>query len=109
MLINAGKLLMVFVWGFMIFNLIHPFPKPLKYFIDVAMIFMHAMQAIFASRFCKNRKTSSLAANKNFYIRRFELLAWQKRQKRINCNNKPEVITRAVHYQLIKLVILHWL
>lgn len=47
MLINAGKLLMLFVWGFMIFNLIHPSPKPLKYFIDVAMIFMHAMQAIF--------------------------------------------------------------
>lgn len=59
MLINAGKLLMVFVWGFMIFNLIHPFPKPLKYFIDVAMIFMifmHAMQAIFCKPLLQKQK-----------------------------------------------------
>lgn len=44
----------------MIFNLIHPFPKSLKYFIDVAMIFMvfmHAMQAIFLqAAFAKTEK-----------------------------------------------------
>ncbi|HGJ5855833.1 DUF1145 family protein [Arsenophonus nasoniae] len=80
MLINAGKLLMVFVWGFMIFNLIHPFPKPLKYFIDVAMIFMifmHAMQAAFA----KTEKHPRWLQIKIFIFGVFELLAWQKRQK----------------------------
>ncbi|HGJ5863289.1 MAG TPA: DUF1145 family protein [Arsenophonus nasoniae] len=85
MLINAGKLLMVFVWGFMIFNLIHPFPKPLKYFIDVAMIFMifmHAMQAIFLqAAFAKTEKHPRWLQIKIFIFGVFELLAWQKRQK----------------------------
>lgn len=85
MLINAGKLLMVFVWGFMMFNLIHPFPKPLKYFIDVAMIFMifmHAMQAIFLhSAFAKTEKHPRWLQIKIFLFGVFELLAWQKRQK----------------------------
>ena len=47
MLINAGRLLMLGVWGFMVLNLIHPFPKPLNYFIHVAMVFtffMHGLQ-----------------------------------------------------------------
>lgn len=85
MLINAGKLLMIFVWGFMMFNLIHPFPKPLKYFIDVAMIFMifmHAMQAIFLhAAFAKTEKHPRWLQIKIFLFGIFELLAWQKRQK----------------------------
>ncbi|VAY02513.1 hypothetical protein ARADI_0690 [Arsenophonus endosymbiont of Aleurodicus dispersus] len=60
MLINSRKLLMVFILGFMIFNLIHPFPQPLKYFIYVAMIFIIfilAMQAIFLlAAFAKTEK-----------------------------------------------------
>ena len=50
MFINIGRLLMICVWGFMVFNLVHPFPKPLKYFMDIAMVFMvfmHALQTIF--------------------------------------------------------------
>ncbi|MGP1955398.1 MAG: DUF1145 domain-containing protein [Arsenophonus sp. NC-PY1-MAG3] len=48
-LINIRKLLILFIWKFMIFNLIHPFLTPLKYFIDVVMIFMIFMQTIFIS------------------------------------------------------------
>ncbi|HGJ5876808.1 MAG TPA: DUF1145 family protein [Arsenophonus sp.] len=85
MLINAGKLLMLFVWGFIIFNLFQPFPKPLKYFIDVAiifMIFMHAMQAIFLkTAFAKTEKHPHWLQIKIFLFGIFELLAWQQRQK----------------------------
>ncbi|MGP1933910.1 MAG: DUF1145 domain-containing protein [Arsenophonus sp. NC-QC1-MAG3] len=52
-LINIRKLLILFIWKFMIFNLIHPFLTPLKYFIDVVMIFMIFMQTIFISFFKK--------------------------------------------------------
>ncbi|SPP31861.1 hypothetical protein ARAF_1527 [Arsenophonus endosymbiont of Aleurodicus floccissimus] len=85
MLINAGKLLMVFVWGFMMFNLIHPFPKPLKYFIDVAMIFMIFMHAIFLhAAFAKTEKHPCWLQIKIFLFGVFELLASQKRQKLTN-------------------------
>ncbi|MGP1956428.1 MAG: DUF1145 domain-containing protein [Arsenophonus sp. NC-PE1-MAG3] len=46
----------------MIFNLIYPFLKQLKYFIDVVMIFMIFHTNYFVSFFfCKNRKASSLS------------------------------------------------
>ena len=47
MLINIGRLLMLCVWGFLILNLVHPFPRPLNIFVNVALIFtvlMHGMQ-----------------------------------------------------------------
>lgn len=47
MLINLGRLLMLFVWAFLILNLAHPFPRPLNIFVNVALAFMalmHGMQ-----------------------------------------------------------------
>ena len=47
MLINIGRLLMLGVWGFLVLNIFHPFPRPLNIFVNVALIFtvlMHGMQ-----------------------------------------------------------------
>lgn len=46
MLLNLGRLLMLCVWGFLLFNLIHPYPKPLTWFINVALIFMILMHGL---------------------------------------------------------------
>ncbi|CAK8739519.1 hypothetical protein SODG_003076 [Sodalis praecaptivus] len=46
-LINLGRLLMLMVWGFLLFNLIQPFPKPLKYFLDIG--FFHGGNACAAA------------------------------------------------------------
>lgn len=85
MLINAGRVLMICVWGFMVFNLIHPFPKPLKYFMDVAMVFMvfmHALQTIFLkATLAKGEKLSGLLQTRIFFFGVFEMLAMQKKQK----------------------------
>lgn len=85
MLINAGRVLMICVWGFMVFNLIHPFPKPLKYFMDVAMVFMvfmHALQTIFLkATLAKGEKLSKLLQIRIFFFGVFEMLAIQKKQK----------------------------
>ncbi|MGO2336202.1 DUF1145 family protein [Providencia sp.] len=85
MLINIGRLLMVCVWGFMLFNLIHPFPKPLKYFMDIAMIFMvimHALQTMFIkASLPKNEKLSGLVQVRIFFFGVFELLVMQKKMK----------------------------
>lgn len=84
MLINAGRLLMICVWAFLLFNLVHPFPKPLKYFIDVALFFMvvmHGLQLVLmrATQPRDAPKLSGLMQAKIFFFGVFELLAWQKK------------------------------
>lgn len=37
--INIGRLLMLSVWSFLIFSLVHPFPKPLNIFMHIATFF----------------------------------------------------------------------
>ena len=37
MLINIGRLLMLCVWGFLILNLVHPFPRPLNKSLNFAI------------------------------------------------------------------------
>ena len=87
MLINLGRLLMVCVWGFMVFNLVHPFPKPLKYFMDIAMVFMvfmHALQTIFIKvSLPKGEKLSGWLQVRIFFFGVFEMLAMQKKTKAI--------------------------
>lgn len=84
MLINLGRLLMLCVWGFLILNLVQPFPRPLNIFVNVALIFtvlMHAMQlALLKSTLPKDSpQLSSAEKVRIFLFGVFELLAWQKR------------------------------
>lgn len=84
MLINLGRLLMVFVWGFLLLNVFHPFPKPLKYFVDVALFFMvimHGLQLVLMRTTQPQTapKLSGLTQAKIFFFGVFELLAWQKK------------------------------
>lgn len=94
MLVNAGRVLMICVWGFMIFNLIQPFPKPFKYFMDIAMIFMivmHALQTILLkATLAKGEKLSGWLQTRIFFFGVFEMLAMQKKQKQALENNKKE-------------------
>ncbi|WP_338078258.1 DUF1145 domain-containing protein [Arsenophonus endosymbiont of Bemisia tabaci] len=69
----------------MLFNLIHPFPKPLKYFINVAMIFMifmHAMQGIFLhAAFAKTEKHPCWLQIKIFLSWRFSTFSLAEKTK----------------------------
>ncbi|MDC9590507.1 DUF1145 family protein [Xenorhabdus sp. XENO-10] len=86
MFIQLGRVIMILVWGIMIFNLLHPFPNPLKYFMDIAMVFtiiMHAFQLIMLkSSQPKDQKLSAFFQAKIFFFGVFELLAWQKKQQK---------------------------
>ncbi|ATZ13023.1 DUF1145 family protein [Erwinia amylovora] len=84
MLINAGRLLMVFVWAFLLLNVVHPFPKPLTYFVNVALFFMvimHGLQLVLmrTTQPQGSDKLSGLTQAKIFFFGVFELLAWQKK------------------------------
>lgn len=84
MLINLGRLLMLCVWGFLLANLFNPFPKPLKYFIDIALFFMvvmHGLQLVLLkSTQPKESPISRWQETKIFIFGVFELLAWNKKQ-----------------------------
>ncbi|WP_127959230.1 DUF1145 family protein [Serratia microhaemolytica] len=84
MLINLGRLLMLGVWGFMLTNLLFPFPKPLTYFVNVALFFMllmHGLQLLLLTATqAKSAPISGWQKGKIFVFGVFELLAWQKKQ-----------------------------
>lgn len=84
MLINFGRVVMVFIWGVLLLNLVHPATKPLKYFIDVALIFMvimHGLQVVLlkATQTANGPKMTRKEEIKLFVFGVFELLSWQKK------------------------------
>ncbi|WP_446725164.1 DUF1145 family protein [Mixta calida] len=84
MWLNLGRLLMVCVWAFLLLNIVQPFPKPLTYFVNVALIFMvimHGLQLVLlrATQPKDSAKLSRLTQVKIFFFGVFELLAWQKK------------------------------
>jgi len=86
MLINLGRLLMLGVWAFLILNLIHPFPRPLNIFVNVALVFtafMHALQMVMLKTALPKEGPQMTAAEqwRVFLFGVFELLVWQKRLK----------------------------
>ena len=85
MLINIGRLLMLCIWAFLLMNIIHPFPKPMKYFLDVAMVFMFLMHGlqVMLLKATQGKEQKPLGAGlqlRIFLFGVFELLAWQKKQ-----------------------------
>ncbi|WP_275553446.1 DUF1145 family protein [Mixta sp. Marseille-Q2659] len=84
MWLNLGRLLMLFVWAFLLLNIVQPFPKPLTYFVNVALIFMvlmHGLQLVLlkATQPKDAAKLSRFTQVKIFFFGVFELLAWQKK------------------------------
>lgn len=84
MLINLGRALMLCVWAFLVLNLVHPFPRPLNIFVNVALIFMvlmHGMQmALLQSTMPKDGPQMSRGEKvRIFLFGVFELLVWQKK------------------------------
>lgn len=84
MLINCGRVVMVFIWVVLLLNLVHPATKPLKYFIDVALIFMvvmHGLQVVLLKATQSNNgpKMTRKEEIKLFIFGVFELLSWQKK------------------------------
>lgn len=85
-LINLGRLLILVVWSFLLFNLIQPFPKPLKYFLDIGLFFMvvmHALQlTLLKATLTKDEAKPGVAfQTRVFLFGVFEMVAWQKKQR----------------------------
>ena len=86
MLINLGRLMMLCVWAFLILNLVHPFPRPLNIFVNVALVFttfMHALQMVMMKTALPKDGPQMTNGEKIriFLFGVFELLVWQKKIK----------------------------
>lgn len=84
MLINLGRLLMVLVWAFLLLNVVHPFPRPVNIFVNVALVFMvlmHGLQMLLLkATLTKNGPALSRGQQlRIFLFGVFELLVWQKK------------------------------
>ena len=85
-LINVGRVLMLGVWAFLILNLVHPFPRPLNIFINVALIFtafMHALQMVMLKNGLPKDgpPMTGWQQLRVFIFGVFELLVWMKKFK----------------------------
>ncbi|MEM7873148.1 DUF1145 family protein [Morganella morganii] len=82
-LINIGRILMLAVWGFLIFSLVHPFPKPLNIFMHIAtffMVMMHGLlMALFNAGQPQDKKLTAAGKVRVFLFGVFELLALLRR------------------------------
>ncbi|HAT8011319.1 DUF1145 family protein [Citrobacter rodentium] len=84
MLINVGRLLMLCVWAFLLWNLVQPFPHPLNIFVNVALIFMalmHGLQLALLKATLPKEGPQMTRGEKVriFLFGVFELLVWQKK------------------------------
>lgn len=84
MALNIGRLLMLCVWVFMVANVVHPYPRPLNIFVNVALVFtvvMHGLQmTLLQSTLDKEAPKLSFAEKTRIFLFGvFELLAWQKK------------------------------
>ncbi len=83
MWINLGKLLLSGIWGVLVFNLIHAFPKPMNHFLNIAMIFMvfiHGMQLVLLKA-VQPQSITGWQQVKIFLFGVFEVLHSQKKQQ----------------------------
>jgi len=84
--INFGRFCMLIIWGFLLYNLIHPFHRPLNFFFDFALFFMVAMHGLqlilLKATLTRNEpKLSRAFQARMFFFGVFEMLAWQKKQR----------------------------
>ncbi len=101
MFIQLGRGIMILVWGIMIFNLFHPFPKPLRYFMDIAMVFtvlMHAFQLLLLKNSQpKDQKLSGFLQTKIFFFGVFELFGLAKETTKRKTTEKSNFPYPVVH------------
>lgn len=91
MLINAGRAIILLVWGFLLVNLLKPFPVPVNYFLYFSlgfMVFMHSLKLLMlkSTLMLGEQKLTALEQLRIFLFGVFELLAWQRKQQQ-NKNN----------------------
>ncbi|MDF7669987.1 DUF1145 domain-containing protein [Orbaceae bacterium ESL0721] len=87
MFIILGKTIFACIWLFLLFNLIHPFPRPANIVANIALIafvIMHGLQAwLLSSTMTKQEKTKDrFKVLRLFLFGIFETLSWKKQDKK---------------------------
>lgn len=85
MFILLGKLVYLFIWLFLLFNLVHPFPKPaniLAYIGLVAFTLIHGLQAwiLQSTMVNQEKEQDKFKALRLFIFGVFEVLSWKNKK-----------------------------
>lgn len=94
-LINVGRLLMLGVWAFLLLNLVHPFPRPMNIFVNVAFIFTtfwHALQMVMLKNGLPKDgpQMTGCSSCACLFLAVFELLVWMKKFKARRRSKAPQ-------------------
>ncbi len=85
MFILIGKIFYSFIWLFLLFNLIHPYPKPANIVANVgliAFVVMHGLQAWILQSTMTNqeKKQDRFKVLRLFLFGVFESLSWKNKK-----------------------------
>lgn len=95
-MIVIGKAFYLFMWGFLVVNLVYPYVYPANIFCYIAlaaMLLLHGLQAIlFSSTLTTQEKAADKYVTLRFFLFGvFEMLSIKKRQKEAkNSNVEPK-------------------
>lgn len=87
MFILLGKIIYSFIWLFLLFNLIHPYPKPanlVAYLALATFIVVHGLQAwLLSSTLSRQEKTQDrFKVLRMFLFGVFEALSWKQKNNK---------------------------
>lgn len=87
MFILIGKLFYLFIWLFLLFNLIHPYPRPANIVLNIgliAFVIMHGLQAGILHSTMTNQEKSEdrFKVLRLFLFGVFEVLSWKNKNKK---------------------------
>ncbi|WP_392558306.1 DUF1145 domain-containing protein [Orbus mooreae] len=86
MFILLGKILYLFIWLFLVFNLIVPYPKPaniVAYIALAAFVIIHGLQAwlLSSTLSSQEKQQDRFKTLRMFIFGVFEVLSWKKNNK----------------------------
>lgn len=87
MFILIGKLFYLFIWLFLLFNLIYPYPRPANIVVNIglaAFVIMHGLQAVILQSTMTNqeKEEDKFKALRLFLFGVFEALSWKNKNKK---------------------------
>ncbi|OCG07670.1 hypothetical protein A9G13_05490 [Gilliamella sp. wkB178] len=85
MFVLIGKILYSFIWLFLLFNLIHPYPRPANIVANIgliAFVVMHGLQAwiLHSTMTNQEKQQDKFKVLRLFLFGVFESLSWKNRK-----------------------------
>lgn len=87
MFILIGKIIYLFIWLFLLFNLVHPYPSPANFVSNIALItivIVHGLQAwlLSSTLSSQEKQQDRFKVLRMFIFGVFEALSWKQKNNK---------------------------